>query len=129
MSDNELVIQPQQSDMPARATLSASRGNASSIRRNLISAFNHIALQTRGAARTRAITIEISSETGSQLNEGTTLPDSDSLSASDLSFPDQSPIDTAAPTAPPRCARRRRRADLRGVEAGHLHAAHVPLQA
>ena len=109
MSNNEHVIQPpQQIDMPARATLSASRGNASSIRRNLISAFNHIALQTRGAARTRAITLEISNETGSQTvgvpNEGTTLPDSDSLSASDLSFPDQSPIDTAAPPPPPTIA-------------------------
>ena len=97
MSDNELVIQPQQSDMPARATLSASRGNASSIRRNLISAFNHIALQTRGAARTRAITLEITNETGSQ----STMPDSDSLSASDLSFPGQSPIDTTEAAAPP----------------------------
>jgi len=100
MSNNEHVIQPPQLDMPARATLSASRGNASSIRRNLISAFNHIALQTRGAARTRAITLEISNETGPQI----TLPDSDSLSASDLSFPDQSPIDTAAPPPPPTIA-------------------------
>jgi hypothetical protein len=100
MSDNEHVIQPpQQLDMPARATLSASRGNASSIRRNLISAFNHIALQTRGAVMTRAITLEISNETGPQ----PTMPDSDSVSISDLSFPDQSPIDTtgAAPPPPP----------------------------
>jgi hypothetical protein len=100
MSDNEHVIQPpQQIDMPARATLSASRGNASSIRRNLIGAFNQIALQTRGAARTRAITLEISNETGPQ----PTMPDSDSVSISDLSFPDQSPIDTtgAAPPPPP----------------------------
>jgi len=101
MSNNELA--PQQLDMPSRTTLSASRGNASSIRRNLITAFNHIALQTRGAARTRAITLEISDETGSQTTMlDSDILDSDSLSASDLSFPDQSPIAiTAADTPPP----------------------------
>ena len=101
MSNNEHV--PQQLDMPPRTTLSASRGNASSIRRNLITAFNQIALQARGAARTRAITIEISDETMTPLlevhDEGTTMPDSDSVSASDLSFPGQNPIATTA--APP----------------------------
>jgi len=104
MSNNEHVIQPPQLDMPSHTTLSASRGNASSVRRNLITAFNQIALQARGAARTRAITIEISNETVlAPLLEvrddppSTTMPDSDSISASDLSFPDQIPI--ATPTS------------------------------
>mgnify|MGYP000212129896 CR=1 FL=1 len=102
MSNNEHLIQPQQLDMPPRTTLSASRGNASSIRRNLITAFNQIALQARGAARTRAITIEISDETMTPLlevhDEGTTMLDSDSISASDLSFPGQNPIATTPPS-------------------------------